>query len=164
MAPSTEVLLNSLSAPTVSSEEAKEYAWWLDQFRDVAFDGGLPNSIPEPAAMGVSGGIAATGVGLSHLAPLYQIGIRRPATQKQRQQIAETDAQLYDYEVGISLGQDSALEKMDLRGNEEARLDPALLNYPLSTNSLNSIPSELKVRAFSHWIAGHNRVNTLVSL
>ena len=156
-APSTETLLTSLSNPSVSADEAKEYAWWLDQFRDVAFDVGLPRSIPEPAAlMPLAAG--SLGIGLKSLAPLYQIGARRPATQKQRQQIAEADAQMYDYQVGISTGQDAALDSMDQGGQEEmGKLDPALLNYPLSANALNSIPSENKIRAFSHWIAGPNR-------
>lgn len=154
-APSTENLLDNLANPSVSVEDAKEYAWWLDQFRDVAFDGGLPTSIPEPAALMP---IAPSGVGM---APLYQIGIRRPVTQKQRQQIAESDAQLYDYEVGISQGQASALEKLNQDNEDEGKIDSALLQYPLSANTLNTGINERKFRAFSHWITGHNRNNTL---
>ena len=141
-------------------EEAKEYAWWLDQFREVAFDGGLPTTIPEPAALmplAVGGAVG--------MAPLYQIGIHRPATQKQRQQIAEADAKLYEYQVGIGQGYDSALSKMNLDEEEKGKVDTAILNYPLSANTLNSIASEKKVRAFSQWVAGPNRTsNALISL
>lgn len=157
-APSTETLLDNLADPSVSVEEAKEYAWWLDQFRDVTFDGGLPTSIPEPAALMMP---VAPPSGIGMAPPLYQIGIRRPATQKQRQQIAESDAQLYDYEVGISLGQASSLEKLHQDHEEEGKIDSALLQYPLSANTLNTPTNERKARAFSHWITGHNRNHTL---
>lgn len=162
-APSTEGLLNSLADPSVSLEEAKEYAWWLDQFREVAFDGGLPTTIPEPAAlMPIAAVSGALGMGM---APLYQIGTHRPATQKQRQQIAEADAELYEYQVGIGQGQDSALSKMNLDEEEQGKVDTAILNYPLSANTLNSIASEKKIRAFSQWVAGPNRTsNALISL
>lgn len=187
-APSTEPLLNGIMAPQVSPEEAKEYASWLDQFRNVAFEGGSVPDVPEPAVLlsathaGMAiGSVAPRGreIGRSSSAQqqLNLVGPRKPATQKQRQQVAETDARLYDHDAALASGmllasmsaeltaRLSSYQPTELAGHaplssntpnhQLGGLEPTLVNYPLSSEALHAPASDAKVRAYTKWLQGN---------
>lgn len=189
-ASTTEALIESLMSPNVSTEEVKEYASWLDQFRDVTFESGHNDAFTEPAAL-----FPTTALGPSSAAglPNYQfqsLGQRKPATQKQRQQIAEADVRLYDHEVALAAGQiqmakwndgifgttiesGSTLHpsvQADLTNTttsaddleKQQSIEPALLHYPLTKNVLGAPASDAKVRAYTHWLAGHKQSSPIV--
>ncbi|PWN36032.1 uncharacterized protein FA14DRAFT_160937 [Meira miltonrushii] len=181
----TEALLDSLMSPNVSAEEVKEYASWLDQFRDVTFESGHNDALTEPSALFPSTALGPSAAGL----PNYQfqsLGQRKPATQKQRQQIAEADVRLYDHEVALAAGQiqmakwndgifGTSLESgstlqpsahIDLTTADDLEkqqsIEPALLHYPLTKNVLGAPASDAKVRAYTHWLAGHKQSSPIV--
>lgn len=208
-ASTTEFLLESLMSPNVAAEEVKEYASWLDQFKNVTFEGGQNDFVPKSAALFPSGQSnsanqnASTkmgGTGLVFGAPSSALGVpatgvsnyqyqslgqRKPATQKQRQQIAEADVRLYDHEVALAAGQvqmakwndgisgtvvesgstvnpsahldpsNSILSTDDLE--KQQTVEPALLHYPLSKNVLGAPASDAKIRAYTHWLVGHKQ-------
>jgi hypothetical protein len=196
LAPTTEALLSRYLSPTISSDEAKEYSSWLDQFKDVDFDVGADEAVPTPAALMAAGHVQnpsdmstmqrslrsnnrqarASATGEASLAPsalvasqqLHTIAIRQPATQKQRQQIAEADARLYERHVALANGKHGVLgfedgqHAEDLDGQEAARTkrksnEAYFSQYQLSANALHAPASDAKVRAFTRWLTGHHQ-------
>lgn len=157
--PSTRTLLRNHTRPSVSTDEAREYAWWLDQFKDVVFEGGghsntfsteevsqgllpeqglaLSNSqmVQHGAASGIASATASGIMAGQSPAAAVTASKRAPATYKQRQQIALADAELYESGVMTALGlnQSDFMNVGHLDGDSEegppTGVDPALVAY-----------------------------------